>query len=491
MTEPLRSLGAVGDVLRSAGLLVEVQGPGDVAVSGVAQDSRTVKPGDLFLAWRGTAHDGHDYVGEALARGAVACIVEHPVEVDLPQVVVSDGRSAAALTAAGVMGFPSRALRSVAITGTNGKTTTALLTRGILEARMRSATIGTLGVVDERGVRPGSEALTTPGPVALAGWLRGLVNEGFEAVVLEASSHALEQRRLDGMTFDVAVFTNLSLDHLDYHGDLEAYRAAKVHLVDLVAPAGTVALNRGDRAWDGVQVGARRLVTFGLRDGTEVGTDSLELGPAGSSFVLRIGSDHRPVRFPLLGSYNVENALAAAAAAAALGLSIDQIVSGLERAQQVPGRLEVVRSAPFGVLIDFAHTPAALDGMLEAVRPLVEGRLIVLFGAGGDRDRSKRRGMAETVARHADLIVLTSDNPRTEHPDKILDDLEEGLGDSLYERIADRGAAIHRALELARPGDMVVLAGKGHETYQVVGTEKRPFDERVVVREALRELGVA
>jgi UDP-N-acetylmuramoyl-L-alanyl-D-glutamate--2,6-diaminopimelate ligase len=491
MTDALRSLGAVGNVLRSAGLLLEVQGPGDVAVTGVAQDSRTVKPGDLFVAWKGTAHDAHDHVAEARARGASASIVERRVDLDMPQLVVSDGRRAAALASAGVFGFPSEELTAVAITGTNGKTTTALLVREILKSRMRTAVIGTLGLMDDDGVRAGTESLTTPGPVQMAATLRSLVDDGFEAVVLEASSHALDQRRLDGMSFDVAVFTNLSQDHLDYHGDLDGYRAAKVRLVELVAPEGVVALNRGDKAWDQVDALGRRLVTFAVGGDADVGAESVELGHGGSSFVLRVSGDRSPVRFPLLGGYNVENALAAAAAASALGFSLDEIVAGLERAGQVPGRLEVVRAEPFAVVIDFAHTPAALEGMLRAVRQLGEGRLIVLFGAGGDRDRTKRAPMAEAVARHADIVVLTSDNPRTESPDQILDDLEAGLVGREHERIADRRLAIRRALEIAAPGDTVVLAGKGHETYQVVGSEKRPFDERVVVRDALRALGVA
>ncbi len=489
MTDALRSLGAVGDVLRSAGLLTETRGAGDVSVQGVSQDSRTVAAGDLFLAWKGTAHDGHDHVAEAAARGAVASVVERPLDLDLPQLVVTDGRRAGALAAAGVLGFPSDSLKAVGITGTNGKTTTALLVREILRASMRTAVIGTLGLMDDDGVRPGTESLTTPGPVQLARWLRDLVDEGFEAVVLEASSHALDQRRLDGMSFDVAVFTNLSQDHLDYHPDMEAYRAAKVRLVHLVAPEGTVAVNRGEPAWDGLDPAGRRLVTYAVEGPADVAASDLELGTDGSSFTLRIGGERRPARLALPGRYNVENALAAAAAAHALGLEIDAVVAGLGRASHVPGRLEVAWSGDFTVLIDFAHTPAALEGMLRAVRPLTEGRLIVLFGAGGDRDRAKRRPMAEAVARHADVIVLTSDNPRTEDPERILDDLEEGLGTVPHERIADRGDAIRRAVALARPGDTVVLAGKGHETYQVIGREKRPFDERVHLRAALEEVG--
>jgi UDP-N-acetylmuramoyl-L-alanyl-D-glutamate--2,6-diaminopimelate ligase len=412
------------------------------------------------------------------------------MDLAVPQLVVTDGRQAAAVAAAGVMGFPSEALVAVGVTGTNGKTTTALLIREILRRKMRTAVIGTLGLMDDDGVRPGTGALTTPGPVQLAGWLRTLADEGFEAVVLEASSHALEQRRLDGVSFDVAVFTNLSQDHLDYHHDMDAYRAAKVRLVHLVAPAGAVAVNRDERAWDALDTSGRRLVTFSAGGEAEVAAEDLELGPRGSSFQLKIGQERAGARLPMPARYNVENALAAAAASHALGCSVEEIVDGLARMAQVPGRLEVVFSDAFTVLIDFAHTPAALDGMLRAVRPLTAGRLIVVFGAGGDRDRAKRRPMAEAVARHADVVVLTSDNPRTEDPERILDDLEPGLAGTDYQRVVDRREAIRLSLETARSGDVVVLAGKGHETYQVVGAEKRPFDERLVVEDALRALGV-
>ncbi|MDZ7780174.1 MAG: UDP-N-acetylmuramoyl-L-alanyl-D-glutamate--2,6-diaminopimelate ligase [Gemmatimonadota bacterium] len=490
MSRELRSLVAVGDVLRSADLLLESRGAEDVDVMGVAQDSRVVGRGDLFLAWLGSDQDAHDYVAHAQAAGAVAAVVERPVDVDIPQLVVSDGRRAAALVAAGVMGFPSDVLTAVGITGTNGKTTTTLLLRDLLSTRMKAAAIGTLGLVDDDGARPGSEALTTPGPVQIARWLRELVDEGFEAVVLEASSHALAQKRLDGTAFDVAVFTNLSQDHLDYHGDLEAYRAAKVRLVELVVPEGTVVVNRDEPAWDTLQAPGRHTLTYGVGRDAQVRATDLDFDSAGSSFTLRIGGEARALRLPLAGRFNVENALAAASAASVVGLALDEIAEGLGRAKQIPGRMEVVRSSPFTVLIDFAHTPAALEGLLRTVRPLTAGRLIVLFGAGGERDRRKRHPMAEVVAEVADVVVLTSDNPRTEDPERILDDLQAGLGGRSHERITDRRKAIRRAMELARPGDTVVLAGKGHERYQVVGREKHPLDERLVVTDALADLGV-
>ena len=491
MAEARVSLGTVSRVLRSAGLLRGERGPEDVAVWGVSQDSRSVRRGDLFLAWKGTAADAHDFVAQAAAAGAVAAVVEHPVDADLPQLVVSDGRRAAAIAAHHVMGAPSERMTVVGVTGTNGKTTTAILARHLLSALGPAAAVGTLGVVDDRGVRPGTEGLTTPGPVQVAVWLWELANDGMRAVVMEASSHALDQRRLDGVRFAMGVFTNLTQDHLDYHVDLASYFGAKARLVDLVAERGALIVNRDDRAWDELDVRGRVLRTFSVDAEADVRAEQVRLSAAGARFTLVVDGARAEVSLPLRGAYNVENALAAAAIAAAAGMVVEEIAARLASAPQVSGRLEAVLSDPFSVLIDFAHTPDALEGALGAVRPLTDGRLIVLFGAGGDRDRAKRRPMAEAVRRFADVVVLTSDNPRTEDPERILDDLAVGLEGAAYTRIADRRAAIRHALSVARPGDTVVLAGKGHETYQVIGREKRPFDERVIVRECLAELGAA
>ena len=491
MIEPARTLHAVADVLRSADLLGELRGSGDVTVQGVCQDSREAQPGDLFLAWKGVTTDAHDFVADAVANGAVAAVVERPVEVGVPQLVVADGRRAAALAARAVTGSRDEDMFMVGVTGTNGKTTTALLVRHLMAGRGPAAAVGTLGVVDDHGVWPGTEGLSTPGPVQVAVWLWKLANGGIEAVVMEASSHALHQHRLDGVELDVGVFTNLTQDHLDYHADMAEYFGAKARLVELVAPDGTVVVNRDDPAWDALDTGGRALRTFALDADADVRAESIRSGSDGSKFTLVIDGDRREVHLPLLARYNIENALAAAAVGAAAGLSIDEIAAELGTVPQVSGRLETVVTSPFSVLIDFAHTPGALDRALSAVRPLTAGRLIVVFGAGGDRDAGKRRPMAQAVARVADVIVLTSDNPRTENPESILDDLAEGLSEGTYERFADRRVAIRFALETAREGDTVVLAGKGHETYQVLGTETVPFDERVVVRECLEELGVA
>jgi len=498
---PALSLGRIVEVLRARGLLEEVRGTEDVAVLGVTQDSRSVRPGDLFLAWRGATVDAHDFVAHAAGRGASAAVVERPLDLDLPQVIVVDGRLAGALAADVVLGSPGRSLVLVGVTGTNGKTTTALLLRSLLQARWPAAALGTLGVVGPDGrVRPGTEGLTTPGPVQLVRWLRDLADEGVEAVTLEASSHALEQRRMDALSFRAGVFTNLGSDHLDYHADAGTYRSAKLRLLDLLGDGGFAVVNADDPAWADLPAGTRTL-TYGI-DAAEVDlrAENVTLTAEGATFDLAVGGTgamggtgarRAPVALPLLGRFNVENALAAAGAAIALGLDLDDVARNLARAPAVPGRLEVVTRDPVTVVIDFAHTPDALERVLSTLRPLVAGRLVVVFGAGGDRDRTKRRPMAEAVARHADVILLTSDNPRTEDPEAILDDLEEGLRGRVHERVADRRRAIGRALELAGEGDLVLLAGKGHETYQLVGGERRPFDERVVVAELLAGRGAA
>ncbi len=453
-----------------------------------------MKPGDLFLAWRGVDADAHRFVPDAVAAGAVAAVVEHAVpEAGVPQLVVRDGRRAGAMVADLVAGSPWRELTLVGVTGTNGKTTTALLARHLAAGRQRVAALGTLGLVDESGVRPGTEGLTTPGPVQLSAWLRELADEGVQVVVMEASSHALEQRRLDGCRFDVAVFTNLTQDHLDYHPDLASYRAAKLRLLDLLVPDGAVVVNLDDPAWSGLDSPHRWGFTLaGIEAGPDVlRAEAIEEDVSETRFRIALGDARHDVSMPLIGRFNVQNAMAAVGVALALGVPLDEAARRLASAPQVPGRLELVASEPFAVIIDFAHTPDALDNVLRTLRPLARGRLLVLFGAGGDRDPGKRAPMARAVDAWADLAWLTSDNPRTEDPEAILDDLAAGLGRAPFHRDADRRRAIHAIVAEARPGDVVVLAGKGHERYQVVGREKRPFDERVVVREALAAREVA
>jgi UDP-N-acetylmuramoyl-L-alanyl-D-glutamate--2,6-diaminopimelate ligase len=438
------------------------------------------------MAYAGSTADGHAFVPSAVHEGAAAVLVEHEVGgVSAPQVRVSDGRHAASLVAALAHGDPAAGLTLLAVTGTNGKTTSVHVLRHLFGASGSAASIGTLGAIGGDGaVLPGTESLTTPGPVELHASLAALKAAGVTVVALEASSHSLDQDRLFGLRFQAGVFTNLTRDHLDYHRTEEAYLAAKLKLADLIAEDGTLVVNAEDPAWASLNSRPCRM-TFGLKAG-EVRAAEIEGDARGMRFTLTARGQAARLRLPLLGLYNVENALGAAATALALGQPLGEVAERLGTVPQVPGRMERLADAPCVVLRDYAHTPDALARALAAVRPLTKGRLIAVFGCGGDRDRGKRPLMGGIVAREADLAVVTSDNPRTEDPGRILDEIEAGMGDTPHLRIVDRRLAIQRALSIARPDDVIILAGKGHETYQVLGTEKFPFDERVVVAEAIK-----
>lgn len=481
--------------LRTEDLVLEAP-EADPQVTGVAADSRTVTAGDLFCAWSGTRHDSHGFVAAAAASGAAAALVERRVEAAVPQVVVASGRQAAALAADEVLGRPAEGLVVVGVTGTNGKTTTVWLLRHLLSSRWTTASLGTVGAVLEDGVPlPGTESLTTPGPVGMAKTMRLFRDHGAEAVAMEVSSHALDQARVHALRFSAAAFTNLTRDHLDYHGSLERYRATKREFVELLAPDGVAVLNAEDPAWDGLERRAARALRYALEGGrgaadAEVVARDVRMDAGGSSFRLTGPDCDVEVRLPLLGAYNVQNAIAAAAVGLGLGLSPSAVTGALESAPQVPGRLEQVATRPCRVVTDYAHTPDALERVLATLRELAAGRVIVVFGAGGDRDAGKRPLMGEVADRLADVVVVTSDNPRTEDPDGIIDEIMGGVrGEAL--RITDRREAIGRALELAGAEDVVLLAGKGHETYQVLGTETVPFDEREIVREWIEGKGSA
>jgi UDP-N-acetylmuramoyl-L-alanyl-D-glutamate--2,6-diaminopimelate ligase len=478
--------------LDEAGLLVERRGALPAAVAGITDDSRAVVEGGLFVAVRGTERDGHDYLDAAAKSKAGAAIVEDAKRTALPAIVVNDGRRAAAVAGAAAYGFPARSLQLVGVTGTNGKTTTVNMLRHLLDdTAVRSASIGTLGVLigSDGEPLPGGGGLTTPGPIELQRLFRALLDRKVGRVAMEVSSHSLDQRRVEGVMFDVVAFTNLTRDHLDYHGTMEKYFAAKAKLLDHLVPHGTVVYNVDDPAWAELRT-ERRKVGFSERVSAEVHSDGLEFGPRGSEFTLWLGEEHAIVRLPLIGDFNVANALGAAASAFSLGVKGDEIARRLSTMPQVPGRLEVLRDSPT-VLRDYAHTPDALERALDAVRPFTPGKLIVVFGCGGDRDKGKRPEMGAIAERKADLAIVTSDNPRTEDPEMILDDIEKGMHRKNHERIEDRRAAIAHALSIAGADDVVVLAGKGHEDYQIRGTEKLPFDEKKIVAELAATVGTA
>jgi UDP-N-acetylmuramoyl-L-alanyl-D-glutamate--2,6-diaminopimelate ligase len=480
-------LSAVARRLRAAGLLVAAP-EADPALSGISDDSRSVRAGELFCAWRGTAVDSHDYVPAAARTGAAAAVVEHPIEsTPIPQLIVRDGRSAAALSAAVVFGEPQDAFTMAGITGTNGKTTSVWILRHLLAARWRTASLGTLGVVLEDGrLLEGSESLTTPGPIDLARVLRLIADRGIEAVAMEVSSHALDQKRVYALRFDVAVFTNLSRDHLDYHRTFEDYLAAKLSLADQLRGEGCAVINTRDAVWAGVRGRAAQVLSFGIGGDADVRATEIVPGDRGTRFTCVHAGRLVRAELPLLGLFNVENALGALAACVALGLDLADAAVRLATVPQVPGRLERILESPFLVVRDYAHTPDALERALRAVRPLARGRLIVVFGAGGDRDRGKRPLMGAVASAHADIAIVTSDNPRTEDPESIIDEIVVAIPETKRVRLADRRQAIAMALDVARVGDVVLLAGKGHESYQVIGSERVPFDERQIVEELRR-----
>ncbi|HMJ17089.1 MAG TPA: UDP-N-acetylmuramoyl-L-alanyl-D-glutamate--2,6-diaminopimelate ligase [Gemmatimonadaceae bacterium] len=470
--------------LSSHGLLAGINGELPENCRGVSDDSRKVERGELFIAVRGWNSDGHDYLDAAAERGACAAIVEDPTRTSLPTLVVREGRRAAAIAAAVAYRNPSEDLKLLGVTGTNGKTTTTSIMRHLFDdGGGSSASIGTLGVLvgSEGEVLPGGGGLTTPGPVELQRILRDLVDRGVRTVAMEVSSHSLDQRRVDGLEFDAAVFTNLTRDHLDYHETMEAYLSAKARLLDYLKRDGAAVINADAPEWSALNPSSR-VVTFAARTDADIRARNVRYTSEGSEWTLVTPRSSADVTLPLIGDINIENALAAAAAAFSLGQAADAIATRLSSVPQVAGRLEVISTRPT-VVRDYAHTPDALERSLRTARGFTRGKLIVVFGCGGDRDKGKRPLMGEIAEKEADYAIVTSDNPRTEDPDAIIDEIEAGMHESKHERVTDRLAAIQRAIELAEEGDIVLLAGKGHETYQIRGTTSYPFDEKEIVRD--------
>jgi UDP-N-acetylmuramoyl-L-alanyl-D-glutamate--2,6-diaminopimelate ligase len=458
-------------------------------IAALAYDNRTVEPGSLFFCVRGFTRDGHDFAPDAVARGAAALVVDHELPLDVPQVVVPDVRRAMAIAAAVFFGDPTRELQVSGVTGTNGKTTTAYLLRGLLESGGRQC--GLLGTVKTViGGRELEAGRTTPEAIDLQRTFRQMLDGGDQAAVMEVSSHALELARVDGVHFAAAIFTNLTQDHLDFHPTMEDYFQAKRRLFTHCAPAHAV-VNLDDpygaRLASDAQITAP-VTTFALDDpaatyrATEVETDLL-----GSRFTVTGPEGAHALRSPLRGRFNIYNALGAFAAARTLEVPLDTALEALETGGQVPGRFETVdEGQPFAVLVDYAHTPDSLENVLQAARRLTDGRLHVVFGCGGDRDRGKRPLMGEIAARLADRVIVTSDNPRSEEPEAIITEILTGI-ERPVEHEVDRRVAITAAIAEAAPGDVVVIAGKGHEQGQeFAGGQKLPFDDVTVAREALR-----
>jgi UDP-N-acetylmuramoyl-L-alanyl-D-glutamate--2,6-diaminopimelate ligase len=485
-------------VLHEHGLIAVADGTGDTAdspVTGVAYDSRAVQAGNVFVALPGQHADGASFMLDAIERGALAIVSQRPAPPDarVPRAVVSNARLALALLAAAFYEHPSREMQVVGITGTNGKTTTAYLIASIFEAA--GIQCGVLGTVAYRiGDEVREATHTTPEAPDLQRLLREMVDRGCGACAMEVSSHALSLRRADALTFAAGVFTNLTRDHLDFHQDMETYFQAKRRLFELLPDDAPSLVNLDDPRGPTLAAMAGRPVTYAINRGADITPGALSVSLDGLAFDVRTPRGTLHMRSKLVGRPNVYNILAAVSTAATLGLSFAAIEGGVQALTGVPGRFQVVSSATdeVTVVVDYAHTDDALRNLLETARPLARGRLITVFGCGGDRDRTKRPLMGAVAGRLSDLIVVTSDNPRGEDPGRIIEDVLRGITPDTRRddaqgllTIADRRVAIVNAIESAHPGDFVLIAGKGHEKYQVIGQQVLPFDDVAVARETL------
>jgi UDP-N-acetylmuramoyl-L-alanyl-D-glutamate--2,6-diaminopimelate ligase len=472
----------------------------DLDVPRLQYDSRKVERGDCFVALRGSGTDGHQFVGTAVERGAKVVVMEddqalpdaYCMHHSIVKIVVRDSRKALALMAANYFAHPSASMTMVGVTGTNGKTTTTHIIKGILEeAGQRVGLIGTIEYKIGNEVMPATH--TTPESLELNDLLSRMRSAGCESVSMEVSSHALQQSRVHGLGYRVAVFTNLTQDHLDYHGSMEEYFRAKKILFDEL-PATASAVVNSDDPW-GTRIASStrsRTLTYGTAENADVRATDITLSLEGTSFTVLAGSTRQPVSTPLVGRFNVYNTLAAFAAGTALGLPPATITTGIRRVNSVRGRFERISSpAGWSAIIDYAHTPDALEKCLQTIREVLpaqrRGRIITIFGAGGDRDRTKRPLMGRVAASLSDRVIVTSDNPRTEDANVIIDDIVAGIGSGVaVVREPDRRRAITSALREASAGDVLLIAGKGHEDYQVIGKTKIHFSDREIVEEFIR-----
>jgi UDP-N-acetylmuramoyl-L-alanyl-D-glutamate--2,6-diaminopimelate ligase len=464
---------------------------GDVEVTSVVSDSRKAGPGACFVAVVGPESDGHKFIPQAIAAGcaAVICQDTRKVPADLPCAILADTRGAMGPLAQAMLGWPARKLKLVGITGTNGKSTIAWILRRILQrAGYQAGMLGTISYDIAGQVVPAVN--TTPGPAELAEMMATLVASGGTHLVMEVSSHALDQDRTSGLTFAAGIFTNLTGDHLDYHGDMETYLSAKRKLFESLAPDAVGVINRDDPQADMfADACACPVVWYGLSPASDFYGRIERIDARGTAFTVITADGELPVETPLIGRHNVYNCLAAASAAVSLGVDSATIGEALHEIDRIPGRLERVPSdVPFDVFVDYAHTHDALDNVLGSLQSLKRNRLIVVFGCGGDRDRTKRPKMAEVAQTRADKIIITSDNPRSESPDAIIEEIVAGLDSAGQARTTvepDRREAIRLALAEADAGDVVLIAGKGHETYQIIGGERFDFDDVRVARDMM------
>lgn len=465
-------------------------------IKSIVMDSRQVKEGSLFICIEGYTVNGHDFAIEAVKRGAVAIVSEKHLDIDVPIVFVKDSKRAMAILASVFYKHPTTKLSLIGVTGTNGKTTTTHLIEKILRDNGRNT-----GMIGTMYMKVGNEVIntknTTPESLSLQQTFSQMVEKGVDTAIMEVSSHALHLGRVRGCDFKTAVFTNLTQDHLDYHKTMDAYRNAKGLFFSQLGNTYNskkrkiAILNADDpTSLEYEKMTAAQVVTYGLDAQCDIRATDVTFNAQGTSFVANVFGQMKKVRLKLIGKFSVYNALAAIAACVVEGLPLGQIIASLEKVESVPGRFELVDAGQsFTVIVDYAHTPDSLENVLLTVRELAEGKVYIVVGCGGDRDRSKRPIMANVASRLADFVVVTSDNPRSENPADIVKDMEKGLVDITRSvSIIDRKEAIVRAINMANKKDIIVIAGKGHETYQIVGNETFFFDDRIVAKEVIKEL---
>lgn len=465
-------------------------GAADVLATSVSCDSRTCRPGDVFVALVGDDLDGHDFIAEALERGAAAIVAQQPLECDAPCCVVADTREAFGRLCQALAGNPNQSLKLIGVTGTNGKTTTSHLIASILQAAgMPCGVMGTLGSSDSVDETPAG--LTTPSAPELANWLARTAQNGCKYAVLEVSSHAVAQRRIAGLEFSEIVLTNLRRDHLDYHHTVSDYHRAKTELFQYLSPAGVAVINADDPASRAcVPLIPGGVLSFGLKRPADITATLIERFKSEQTFLLTAGDATVAVRTAMIGDHHIHNCLAATAVALAEGIDLATIARGLEAIASVPGRMERIECGqPFGVFVDFAHTADALSAVLSTLREVTAGKLLCVFGAGGNRDTQKRPQMGRVVEELADMVIVTNDNPRREEPSVIAAEILAGMKNPSHARwVPQRSEAIHYALSLAGPDDVVLIAGRGHETHQIVGYDEIALDDREVARRYLYNL---
>lgn len=483
------------DILRGIEYRI-INGSDCIDITGVYYDSRKVKPGSLFVCVRGFKTDGHNYIKDAVSKGAVAVLAEEEQKVPdgVTYIVTGNTRTAMAKVASNFYGCPSAFMRVIGVTGTNGKTTTTHLIQNILtQASFKAGILGTLYArIDDYKQEMGH---TTPEALEIEEFMSLCRQKGAEYVVMEVSSHALDLDRVKEIDYNVAVFTNLTQDHLDYHQNMENYKNAKLKLFSMLSEKGNnfAVINNDDRyAEDFIKATGTEVITYGVENDADVKGYDLNITAKGTSFMVKYKDVDFKVEMQLIGLFSVYNALASIAFALREGIKPEIIQEALARTTSVAGRFEQVKCGQnFTVVVDYAHTPDGLENVLKTAKKLTQNRLITVFGCGGDRDKTKRPLMGEIAARYSDFCVVTSDNPRSEDPKAIIDDIIPGLlrvEGSRYAVVVDRREAIRHAIYMAKPGDMVVIAGKGHETYQLIGDKVLEFDDRKVAKEFLEEI---